>query len=165
MATMQKITSSLWFDNEAEEAANFYTAIFENSKIVRTTRYSDEGQEIHQRPPGSVMTVEYEIEGQRFVNLNGGPIFKFNEAISFIINCKDQEEIDYYWEKLGQGGDPKAQQCGWLKDKYGVSWQVVPADMDEMFEDENSEAARRVMRAMLQMKKLDVAKLQQAYKG
>jgi predicted 3-demethylubiquinone-9 3-methyltransferase (glyoxalase superfamily) len=165
MATMQKITSNLWFDRQAEEAVNFYTSVFRNSGVIRTTRYSDEGQEIHKMPAGSVMTIEFELEGQRFVALNAGPIFKFNEAISFIINCKDQEEIDYYWNKLKEGGDEKAQQCGWLKDRFGLSWQVVPEMMDDWFADENSDKARRVMRAMLQMKKLDINVLREAYEG
>jgi predicted 3-demethylubiquinone-9 3-methyltransferase (glyoxalase superfamily) len=165
MATMQKIVSNLWFDNQAEEAAKFYTSIFENSKIGRITRFSDEGYEIHKRPAGSIMTVEFTLEGQKFIALNGGPIFKFNEAISFIVNCETQEEIDYYWEKLSEGGDPNAQQCGWLKDRFGLSWQIVPTILDDMFVDSESENSRRAMRAMLEMKKLNIDKLQKAFDG
>lgn len=165
MATVQKITANFWFDNQAEEAARFYVSIFKNSKMGRIMRYGKEGFEIHQRPAGSVMTVEFEIEGQQFVGLNGGPHFKFNEAVSFIINCDSQKEVDYYWEKLTEGGDAKAQMCGWLKDKFGVSWQVVPVEMNDMFQDENSEKAQRAMRAMLQMKKLDINVIRNAYEG
>jgi predicted 3-demethylubiquinone-9 3-methyltransferase (glyoxalase superfamily) len=165
MATTQKIISNLWFDKEAEEAANYYTSIFKNSKITRMTHYGKEGYEIHQMPEGTVMSIEFEIEGQKFTALNGGPIFKFNEAVSFIVSCADQEEVDYYWEKLSAGGDVNAQQCGWLKDKFGVSWQVVPAILTNALEDEDSEKTERVMRAMLQMKKLDVKKLEEAYEG
>jgi predicted 3-demethylubiquinone-9 3-methyltransferase (glyoxalase superfamily) len=164
-STKQRLTNCLWFDNQAEEAARFYTGIFRNSRITDTTRYSDAGQEIHGQKPGSVMTVAFELDGQTFVALNGGPLFKFNESISFQINCETQEEIDYYWEKLGAGGDPKAQQCGWLKDKFGLSWQVVPRMMEELFRDEKSGGARRAMEAMLRMKKLDIAELQRAYDG
>jgi predicted 3-demethylubiquinone-9 3-methyltransferase (glyoxalase superfamily) len=165
MASVQKITANFWFDHQAEDAAKFYTTIFKNSKMGRIMRYSKEGFEIHQRPAGSVMTVEFQIEGQQFVGLNGGPHFKFNEAISFIVNCDSQKEVDYYWEKLSEGGDPKAQVCGWLKDKFGVSWQIVPTEMNDMFQDENSEKAQRAMRAMLQMKKLDLATVKKAYEG
>jgi predicted 3-demethylubiquinone-9 3-methyltransferase (glyoxalase superfamily) len=165
MAPMQRITPCLWFADDAEEAADFYVGIFKNSKIRATTRYSDAGQEVHHRPPGSVMTVEFEIDGHPFTALNGGPLFKFNEAISFQVNCKDQEEIDYYWSRLGAGGDPRAQQCGWLKDKFGLSWQVVPEGMDEMLEDASSPEAKRAMEAMLKMKKIDIAALKKAYEG
>jgi predicted 3-demethylubiquinone-9 3-methyltransferase (glyoxalase superfamily) len=165
MASVQKITANFWFDHQAEDAAKYYTTIFKNSKMGRIMRYSKEGFEIHQRPAGSVMTVEFQIEGQQFVGLNGGPHFKFNEAISFIVNCDSQKEVDYYWEKLSEGGDPKAQMCGWLKDKFGVSWQIVPTEMNDMFQDENSEKAQRAMRAMLQMKKLDLATVKKAYEG
>src|SRR5690606_15412373 len=156
MTTMQKITSNLWFDNQAEEAAKFYTSIFKKSSIGRITRYGKEGFEIHGKPEGAVMTVEFQIEGQDFVGLNGGPLFKFNEAISFIINCISQEEVDYYWEKLSVGGDENAQVCGWLKDQYGVSWQIVPTILNDMVQDHTDERAQRAMRAMLQMKKLDI---------
>jgi predicted 3-demethylubiquinone-9 3-methyltransferase (glyoxalase superfamily) len=161
----QRIVPCLWFAEEAEEAARFYTAIFPSSRITTISRYSSAGQEVHGRPPGSVMVAQFELGGQRFTALNGGPYFKFNEAISLQVMCDTQEEIDHYWEKLGAGGDPKAQQCGWLKDRYGLSWQVVPSEMDEMFEDENSPGARRAMEAMLRMKKLDIAELRRAYEG
>jgi predicted 3-demethylubiquinone-9 3-methyltransferase (glyoxalase superfamily) len=165
MATMQKITSNLWFDNQAEEAAKFYTSVFKNSKIGRIARYGKEGQEIHGRKEGSVMTIEFEIAGQQFVGLNGGPVFKFNEAVSFIVNCDTQEEIDYYWEKLSKGGDPKSQQCGWLKDQFGLSWQIVPAALPKMISDKDTEKTERVMKALLQMKKLDIKALERAYNG
>ena len=165
MATMQKITSNLWFDTQAEEAANYYIGIFRNSKILRTSYYGTEGQEIHKMPEGSVMTVEFELQGQQFVALNGGPIFKFNEAVSFIVNCDSQDEVDYYWEKLSEGGDKNAQVCGWLKDKFGLSWQVVPIALADMMADKDREKASRAMRAMLQMKKLDLATLEQAFNG
>jgi len=128
-------------------------------------RYSSAGQEVHRRPAGSVMVVNFEIDGHTFTALNGGPLFKFNEAVSFQVNCKTQDEIDYYWERLGEGGDPKAQQCGWLKDKFGLSWQVVPAGMEEMLQDADSPGAQRAMNAMMQMKKIDMNALQQAYDG
>jgi predicted 3-demethylubiquinone-9 3-methyltransferase (glyoxalase superfamily) len=163
MATLQKISGCLWFDDQAEEAANFYMSVFKNSELGRVSKYTEEGFEIHQRPAGTVMTVEFFLEGERFMALNGGPVFKFSEAISFVINCDTQEEIDYYWETLGEGGDEKAQQCGWLKDKYGLSWQVVPTALANMFLDHESEGAQRAMKAMLQMKKLDIEKLQAAY--
>ena len=165
MSSTQKITPCLWFDDQAEEAARFYTGIFKNSKIVKTSRYTEAGQEIHGRPPGSVMTVSFELDGQAFTALNGGPVFKFNEAISFQINCDTQEEVDHYWSKLSAGGDEKAQQCGWLKDKYGVSWQVVPTILPEMLKDPDPAKAARAMEAMLQMKKLDIAKLKRAHAG
>jgi len=165
MAKMQRISSNLWFDNQAEEAANFYVSIFKNSKIGRITRYSEEGYEIHKRPAGSVMTVEFFLDGQTFVALNGGPVFKFNESISFIVNCETQEEIDYYWAKLSESGDPKAQQCGWLKDKFGLSWQIVPTILLDMYDDSGSEEAKRVMRAMLGMKKLNIRELKEAFEG
>ncbi|MDF2454986.1 MAG: 3-demethylubiquinone-9 3-methyltransferase [Cytophagaceae bacterium] len=165
MATVQKITSNLWFDSEAEEAAKYYTSIFKNSSIGRITRYGNVGQEIHKRPANSVMCVEFTLNGHPFMALNGGPVFKFSEAVSFIISCDTQEEVDYYWEKLKAGGDQKAQECGWLKDKYGLSWQVVPVLLDEMIADPDQEKADRVMAAMLKMKKLDIATLQKAYKG
>ena len=160
---MQKITPCLWFDNQAEEAAKFYTSIFKNSKVRGLTRYGKEGHEIHGREAGSVLTVDYEIEGQKFVALNGGPVFKFNEAISFQVHCETQKEVDYYWEKLSEGGDEKALQCGWLKDKYGVSWQIVPVVLPRMLQDKDTRKSERVMKALLQMKKLDVKSLKQAY--
>jgi predicted 3-demethylubiquinone-9 3-methyltransferase (glyoxalase superfamily) len=164
MATM-RIAPCLWFDTEAEEAAKYYTSIFKNSKIKTVNRYPDSGTEIHHKPPGSVMTVDFELDGMSFTALNGGPNFKFNEAVSLQVFCKDQEEIDYYWEKLGAGGDPKAQVCGWLKDRYGLSWQVGPANMADMFKDEKSPNTKRAMDAMLKMKKIDMAELQRAYDG
>jgi len=160
---MQKISPCLWFDDQGEEAAKFYTSIFEDSKIGDVTRYGKEGYEIHGREEGTIMTVEFEIEGQKFLALNGGPIFKFNEAISFQVYCETQEEVDYYWEKLSEGGDEKAQQCGWLKDKYGVSWQIVPTILIKMLKDKDSEKSQRVMKAMLQMHKLDISTLKKAY--
>ena len=147
MTTMKKISPCLWFDTEAEAAARFYTSIFKDSKIVATTRYPAAGQEVHGKPAGSVLTVEFELDGQSFTALNGGPHFKFNEAVSFQIECETQEEVDYYWEKLGAGGDPNAQQCGWLKDKFGLSWQVVPKGMVEML---NHPDAAKVQRAFEQ---------------
>jgi predicted 3-demethylubiquinone-9 3-methyltransferase (glyoxalase superfamily) len=165
MATLQKIVPNLWFDRQAEEAARYYTSIFKNSKIIKTTHYGKEGFEIHKMPEGTVMTVAFSLDGQEFLALNGGPYFKFNEAVSFIVNCETQQELDYFWEKLGQGGDPKAQQCGWLKDKFGVSWQVVPVQMENMVNDEDRERSGRVMNAMLKMKKLDIQTLQEAYDG
>lgn len=165
MRFMQKITPCLWFDDQAEEAAEFYTSIFKDSKIGRITRYGREGYEIHRRPEGTVMTVEFEIDGQTFTALNGGPVFKFNEAISFQVQCETQEEVDYYWKRLSEGGDEKAQQCGWLKDKYGVSWQIVPKVLSEFVGDPDSENSQRAMKAMLQMKKIDIEKIRQAYEG
>jgi predicted 3-demethylubiquinone-9 3-methyltransferase (glyoxalase superfamily) len=163
MAVLQKITPCLWFDSEAEEAARFYVSVFRNARIGKISRYGEEGFEIHGRPEGSVMTVEFEIEGQNFTALNGGPHFKFNEAISFQIPCETQEEIDHYWESLSAGG--KIQQCGWLKDKFGVSWQIFPADLGKMMSDSDKEKAGRAMRAMLGMKKLDLAELRASYEG
>jgi predicted 3-demethylubiquinone-9 3-methyltransferase (glyoxalase superfamily) len=165
MQNIQKITPCLWFDDQAEEAAKFYTAIFKNSKIISITRYGEAGHEVHGRPAGTVMVVAFELDGQTFTALNGGPMFKFNEAISFQVNCKTQEEVDYYWEQLSEGGDKKAQQCGWLKDRYGASWQVVPTVLPEMLNDSDYEKSQRVMKAMLQMKKIDIEELERAYDG
>ena len=162
---MPKITPCLWFDNQAEEAANFYTSIFKKSKIGNISRYGKEGYEVHGREAGTVLNIDFEIEGQRFTGLNGGPIFKFNEAISFVVHCKTQKQVDYYWEKLSEDGDKKAQQCGWLKDKYGVSWQIVPDVLDEMLQDKDAKKSERVMKSLLQMKKLDIEELKRAYKG
>ena len=156
----QKITPNLWFDTEAEEAASFYISVFNNARIVSITRYTEAGP----REAGMVMTVEFELDGQRFVAINGGPDFTFNEAVSFQIDCKDQEEIDYYWDKLIEGGGDEGP-CGWLKDRFGLSWQVVPAGMDELFNDPDPEKARRAMEAMLQMRKIDVAALRAAAEG
>ena len=158
---MQKITPCLWFDDKAEEAATFYTAIFKNSKIVNIARYGDAGAQVSGRPKGTVMTVAFQLEGQEFVALNGGPQFKFTEAISFVVNCQTQEEVDEYWEKLSDRGQEV--QCGWLKDKYGLSWQIVPTILGEMLNDPDPKKAERVMKAMLQMKKIDIKGLKQAY--
>ena len=160
-----KISPCLWFDSEAEDAARFYTAIFKDSKIVAISRYSETGQEIHGKPPGSVLTVAFELNGQSFTALNGGPLFKFNEAVSFQIECVTQEEVDYYWERLSEAGDPKAQQCGWLKDKFGLSWQIVPKVLPELLTDPDTAKSQRAFQAMLQMKKLDIAGLQRAFAG
>ena len=165
MAKTQRIGPCLWFDNQAEEAARFYTGIFRKSQILTTTRYGTAGFDTHHKPAGTVMTVEFDLDGTRFTALNGGPDFKFNEAVSLQVFCDDQKEIDYYWDKLGAGGDPKAQVCGWLKDRYGVSWQVVPRDVGKFYEDEESPGAKRAMEAMLKMKKLDIAALERAYEG
>ncbi len=158
---MQKITPCLWFDNQAEEAAKFYASIFKNSKIGNITRYGEAGAKVSGRPKGSVMTVTFEIGGQEFVALNGGPHFKFSEAISFMVKCETQKEIDEMWEKLSQGG--KEGQCGWLKDKYGLSWQIVSPVWDEMLRDKNVKKSERVMKAILQMTKPDIKTLKQAY--
>lgn len=163
---IQRITPNLWFDTQAEEAAKLYTSIFENSKIGTITRYGKERHETNGITDGTVMTVEFQLDGQPFVALNGGPHFKFTEAISFIVHCKDQNELDYYWDKLSEGGDEKAQVCGWLKDKFGVSWQVVPAALTEMISDPDSRKSERVMKALLQTKsKIDINSLMQAYEG
>ncbi len=158
---MQKITPCLWFDDNAEAAAKFYTSVFKNSKVGKISRYGKEGYEIHGNPEGTVLTVEFELNGQTFTALNGGPVFKFNEAISFQVHCKSQNEVDYYWETLSEGGEKG--QCGWLKDQYGVSWQIVPTVLGEMLADKDAEKSERVMKALLQMKKLDIATLKQAY--
>ena len=163
MAITRAITPCLWFDDQAEEAARYYTGIFKNSRIGKISRYGEAGREITHKVPGSVMMVSFELDGQPFTALNAGPAFKFTEAISFMIPCGDQKELDYYWDKLSQGGDLKAQQCGWLKDKYGLSWQVVPAMLDDLLGDPNSEKSQRAMEAMLKMKKIDIATLERAY--
>lgn len=165
MPIKQRISPCLWFADEAEEAARYYTQIFRNSRITNITRFSNAGVDVHGRPPGSVMVVAFELDGQEFTALNGGPIFKFNEAVSLQVFCANQEEIDYYWERLRAGGDPAAQQCGWLKDRFGLSWQVVPDLVGEMFKDENSPRTERAMDAMLKMKKIDIAELRRAYDG
>lgn len=165
MPTTRTIAPCLWFDDQAEEAARYYVEIFDNSRIVSITQYGTAGFEVHHRPAGSVMTVSFELDGQPFTALNGGPVFEFNEAISFQVLCRTQDEIDRYWEALCEGGDPKAQQCGWLKDRYGVSWQIVPEGMDEMLQDAESPAAQRAMEAMLEMKKVDIDALRTAYRG
>lgn len=165
MPSIHKITPCLWFDDQAEAAAAYYCDIFPNSRITAVSRYGEVGQEIHGRPPGSVMTVAFELDGQSFTALNGGPVFKFNEAISFQINCETQDEVDYYWEKLTQDGAEAAQQCGWLADKFGVSWQVVPTVLVEMLLDADKAKSERTMGALLQMKKLDIVELKRAYSG
>jgi predicted 3-demethylubiquinone-9 3-methyltransferase (glyoxalase superfamily) len=165
MKAIQGITPCLWFDDQAEAAAEFYTAVFNNSRITNITRYSEVGHEIHGKPAGSVMTIEFELDGHPFTALNGGPIFKFNEAISFQVICETQDEVDYFWDRLSEGGDVNAQQCGWLKDSYGVSWQVIPAGWFKLLSDPESAGARRAMAAMFEMKKLDIAKLEEAYAG
>jgi predicted 3-demethylubiquinone-9 3-methyltransferase (glyoxalase superfamily) len=165
MHVTQRIAPCLWFDHQAEEAAQFYVSIFKNSKVVTVTRYSKAGREIHGRLPGSVMVVEFELDGQPFTALNGGPAFTFNEAVSLQVYCDTQEEVDYYWEKLSKGGNPKAQQCGWLKDKYGLSWQVAPTVMTEMLKDHESPKTERAMEAMLRMKKIDIGELERAFAG
>ena len=152
----QKITPSLWFDTQAEDAATFYTTVFKNSRIVNVSHYTEAGP----RPAGMVMSVEFELNGQRFVGINGGPEFTFDEAVSFQVNCEDQDEVDYYWERLTDGGEEGP--CGWLKDRFGLSWQVVPVGMDELFNDPDPKRAERAMKAMLSMRKLDIAALQAA---
>jgi len=159
----QKITPFLCFDNQAEEAVNFYTSIFENSKIGSAARYDEEGSKAAGRPKGSVMTVAFQLAGQDFVALNGGPVFKFTEAVSFVVNCESQKEVDHFWEKLSAGGEEV--QCGWLKDKFGLSWQVVPTVLTEMLQDKDAQKAKRVMAAMLKMKKIDIAELWRAYEA
>ena len=159
---MQKITPFLWFDNQAEEAAKFYASVFKNSKIGRTLRYDEASAKAAGRPAGSVLTVEFEIEGQKFTALNGGPQFKFNESVSFVVNCKTQEEVDYFWEKLTAGGGQESE-CGWLKDKFGLSWQVNPVFIHDLLADRDADKAQRVMGAMLEMDKMDIAKLDRAY--
>jgi predicted 3-demethylubiquinone-9 3-methyltransferase (glyoxalase superfamily) len=163
MKISQKIAPCLWFDDEAEEAVRFYLTIFENSNVRKVSRYGKAGHEFHQKPEGSVMAVAFELDGQPFTALNGGPIFRFNEAISLQVYCESQEEVDYYWKKLSEGGDDKAQQCGWLKDKYGVSWQVVPTVLPDLVGDPASAKSQRAMEAMLGMKKIVIEDLKRAY--
>jgi predicted 3-demethylubiquinone-9 3-methyltransferase (glyoxalase superfamily) len=165
MTLAQPITPCLWFDKQAEEAARFYTGVFKNSNIGKISRYGEVGREVHGQAPGTVMTVEFELDGQPFTALNGGPLFKFTEATSFQIMCRTQDEVNHYWNKLSEGGDKNAQQCGWLKDKYGLSWQVVPTVLPELLTDPDKEKAGRAMQAMLQMKKLDIAELERAFEG
>jgi len=158
---VNKITPFLWFDDKAEEAANFYVSTFKNSKIGSITRYGAEGAAVSGKPKGTAMTVTFQLDGQEFIALNGGPEFKFTEAISFLVNCETQEEVDELWEKLCKGGEKG--RCGWLKDKYGLSWQIVPAVLGEMLQDEDAEKSERVMKAMLQMDKIDIKTLKRAY--
>ena len=161
---MQKITPFLWFDNQAEEAVKFYTSIFKDSKIGKITRYGEAGEKVAGRPSGSVITIEFEVEGQKFTALNGGPQFKFTESISFVVNCGTQEEVDYFWDKLTADGGQESQ-CGWLKDKFGLSWQIVPTVLIDMLHDKDSRKSEHVMQAMLQMQKIDIKKLKAAYAG
>jgi len=158
---MQKISPFLWFDYQAEEAVRFYVSLFKNSKVLNIARYGEAGAKVSGRAQGSVMTVAFELDGQKFLALNGGPHFKFTEAISFLVNCETQAEVDELWEKLSEGGEKGP--CGWLKDKYGLSWQIVPKVLDEMMQDKDPKKSERVMEAVLQMKKLDIAALKQAY--
>ncbi|MGI8835054.1 MAG: VOC family protein [Pyrinomonadaceae bacterium] len=161
---MQKITPFLWFDNNAEEAVNFYVSIFKNSKVGKVTRYDEASSKAAGRPEGSVMTMEFQLEGQNFSAINGGPHFKFTEAVSFVVDCETQEEVDYFWGKLTADGGQESQ-CSWLKDKYGLSWQITPRVLIEMLGDKDPQKAQRVMEAMLQMKKIDIAILRRAYDG
>jgi predicted 3-demethylubiquinone-9 3-methyltransferase (glyoxalase superfamily) len=163
MSKTQKITTFLWFDSQAEEAAKYYVSIFKDSRIVGTTRYDEEASKVAGCPKGSVMTVEFDLDGQRFTALNGGPLFKFTEAISLVVHCENQNEVDHFWEKLSAGGEEV--ECGWLKDRYGLSWQVVPDVLIEMLQSKDPEKSKRAMAAMLKMRKLDIAALQQAYDG
>lgn len=163
MAQFQRISPCLWFDSEAEQAANFYISVFKNSRIIRTTHYTEVGQEHHGKPAGSVMTVEFALDGQEFTALNGGPVFKFSEAISLQVFCETQDEVDYYWAKLTDGGEES--QCGWLKDRFGLSWQVTPLILNEMLDGSDPEKTRRALAAMFTMQKLDIAALQRAYNG
>ena len=160
-----RINPCLWFDTQAEDAAQYYTSIFKNSKITKVSRYTEAGKEIHGKPPGSAMTVAFELDGQEFTGLNAGPAFEFNEAISLQVMCDDQKEVDYYWEKLSAGGDPSAQVCGWLKDKFGLSWQITPKALPKLISDPDPAKAGRVMNAMLKMKKIDVNELERAAAG
>jgi predicted 3-demethylubiquinone-9 3-methyltransferase (glyoxalase superfamily) len=162
---MTRITPFLWFSSQAEEAAIYYVSIFNDSKIRNITRYGKEGFEVHKIPEGTVMTVNFELNGQPFTALNGGPVFQFTEAISFQVYCDTQEENDYYWKKLSAGGDEKAQQCGWLKDKYGVSWQIIPKELEKYISGPDSIKSQRAMKAMLQMKQIDINKIKKAYDG
>ncbi|MBL8541285.1 MAG: VOC family protein [Betaproteobacteria bacterium] len=162
---IQKITPFLWFDHEAEEAAHFYTSIFDDAAIGKTTRYGEEGARVSGQPPGSVMTIAFRLAGQEFVALNGGPHFTFSPAISFVVRCDSQTEVDRYWDQLAAGGEERAQQCGWLQDRYGVSWQIVPAALDTLLDAAEPQRASRVMQALLKMKKLDIEALERAWAG
>jgi predicted 3-demethylubiquinone-9 3-methyltransferase (glyoxalase superfamily) len=163
--SLNKITTCLWFNGQAEEAANYYISIFKNSKINHIKRYTEAGKEFHGQEPGSVLVVHFELDGHSFVGLNGGPQFTFSEAISFQVDCNTQEEVDYFWEKLGDGGDESKRQCGWLADKFGVSWQVVPTVLPKLLRGPDKAGADRAMVAMMNMRKLDIADLQKAYDG
>lgn len=159
------LTTCLWFDGQAEEAAQLYTSVFPNSKITHRQHYAGVAQDVHGQQPGSLMVIEFSLGGHKFVGLNGGPMFKHSEAVSFMVDCDDQSEIDHYWEKLGEGGDPNRRQCGWLADKFGVAWQVIPKALKEMMSSDDKEAAGRVTAAMMQMKKMDLAGLRKAFEG
>jgi predicted 3-demethylubiquinone-9 3-methyltransferase (glyoxalase superfamily) len=165
MRLTQPITPSLWFDKNGEEAANFYVAIFPNSKMGKISRYGEAGREFHGMQPGTAMSITFTLNGQPFTAINGGPVFKFTEAISFQLMCETQEEVDYFWDKLSAGGDPKSQRCGWLKDKFGVSWQVVPTVLGEMLSSSDGAKAARATNAMMKMSKLDIAALRKAFEG
>jgi predicted 3-demethylubiquinone-9 3-methyltransferase (glyoxalase superfamily) len=163
--SLDTITTCLWFDGQAEEAANLYTSVFKNAKITSVQRFSEAGKEKHRQEPGSVMVVEFELDGHPFIGLNGGSHCQFTQAVSFQIKCYSQEEVDYYWEKLGEGGDESTRRCGWLADRFGVSWQVVPTVLKTLLGSSDREGAGRAMKAMLGMKKLDIAALQKAFDG
>lgn len=165
MSTVQRIAACLWFDGQAEQAANYYVSVFPNSRIRQVARYPAVGQDIHGHAEGTVMTVDFELDGTPFTALNGGATFRLSEAVSFQVMCANQQEVDYYWERLGQGGDPAAQVCGWLKDQFGLSWQIVPTVLPGMVADYQSEASKRAFAAMMQMKKMDIAALERAYAG
>lgn len=165
MASLPKMTTCLWFDGQAEDAARFYTGIFPNSKISRTAYYSEAGREHHGHQPGSVLTVEFELDGLSFIALNGGPLFKFTPAMSILVNCDTQAQVDHLWNRLREGGEPAAEQCGWLQDRFGVSWQIVPRVLGEMMADPDKARSGRVTEAMMKMKKLDIAGLERAYAG
>ncbi len=165
MAAVRNLKANLWFDSNAEEAADFYTQIFKDSSIGRKTFFGKEGFEIHGMKEGTLMTIEFTLNGMEIIALNGGPVFKFSEAVSFVVLVDSQDELDYYWDNLKEGGDESAQQCGWLKDKFGLSWQVVPAFLNDYLSDPDKEKSNRVLKAMLQMKKLDFGQLQTAYSG
>ena len=165
MPTLDKITPCLWFDGQAEQAARFYTSVFPNSKITSISRYGEAGKEFHGHEPGSVLTVAFELDGQPFTGLNGGPMFTFSEAISFQVSCETQEEVDHFWNELSKGGDENAQQCGWLKDRFGLSWQVVPRVLPRLLNDPDPAKANRAAQAMFGMKKLDIAELERAHAG
>ena len=165
MATLQKIVPCLWFDTQAEDAARFYTGIFKNSSIGEISRYTEAGREVHGRTPGAVLAVAFDLDGQSFTALHGGPNFKYNEAVSLQVMCENQREIDQFWDKLSEGGDPNAQQCGWLKDKFGLSWQIVPRALADMMADPDSARTSRVMVALLGMKKLEIKTLERAYRS
>lgn len=165
MPVQARITPFLWFDHQAEEAANFYVSIFPNSRVTKISRYGEVGREQHRREPGSVMVVAFELDGQSMAALNGGPHFTFNEAVSLVINCETQEEVDHYWSRLTEGGDPRAQVCGWLKDRYGVSWQLVPTPVADLADDPASEKSQAAMAVIMKSKKPDIAEIQAAYDG